>query len=268
MLSSFSFSAALKALSFAYAAFCPIDSLTTWTCEWCDHPTVKNSTTVTTDELTGAYGYVTAWQNASTIVTAFRGSFDVMNWVLDLDAVQTNPFHQLPNVSVHAGFFDAYESIRPQVVAAVERALTACPHCSELLATGHSLGAAIAGHAAFDLSARFPGLRVTLINFGMPRIGNAAFAAEFERRVAASWRCVHFEDLVPHLPFRDWLPHDYHHVAREVWWTQEGGDPSTAFKVCDDSGEDPTCSDSIPLWKWNPADHDIYLGVANDNCKQ
>jgi hypothetical protein len=260
----FDFVFALKALSFAYAAFCPESALQSWTCEWCTHRTLVNSTTVTSNALTGAYGYVSVWND--TVVVAFRGSSDVMNWILDIDAVQESPFPSLPNVSVHAGFYNAYMSVQTEVIAGVSRAVALCPHCTQLLATGHSLGAAMSGFAAFDLSVRFPMLRTALINYGMPRIGNKAFATEFKNRVAESFRCVHFEDLVPHLPFEAWVPHDFHHIAREVWWTQEAGNPAKTFKVCDDSGEDPSCSDSIPIWHWNPADHGIYLGVHNDNC--
>ena len=67
---------------------------------------------------------------------------------------------------------------------------------------GHSLGAAISGLAAVELAsvygrASIP-LNVSLINFGMPRIGNEPFADWFaETLQGVSWRVVHNEDIVP-----------------------------------------------------------------------
>lgn len=40
-------------------------------------------------------------------------------------------------------------------------------------------------------------------NFGMPRIGNPAFAIAFNSVVAYSQRMVHQDDIVPHVPMID-----------------------------------------------------------------
>lgn len=260
---TFSFAAAFRALFFAYSAFCPQGRLAVWNCEWCIAG--GSNATVVQNASAGTYGYVAVDKANSTIVVAFRGSANVANWLLDLTADQVQPYAGFANVSVHQGFYDAYQSVAPQVVAAVAAAVQSCPQCDKLLATGHSLGAAMTTVAAFELSAAYPQLAVTLINFGSPRVGNAGFAAEFVRRVGASWRCVHYRDLVPNVPPQVWYPSFFEHVATEVWWTTEAGDPKKTFKICN-GGEDPTCSDSIYPWLYNPSDHDIYLGVHNDNC--
>ena len=74
----------------------------------------------------------------------------------------------------------------------------------------------------------------------------------------------------------------FHHVATEVWDLSNDtvGAPQK-YVVCNASGEDPSCSDSVPAWKWVMVDHAVcsimlaaasdsppqyYMGVHNDNC--
>lgn len=49
---------------------------------------------------------------------------------------------------------------------------------------------------------------------------------------------INYKDIVPHLNIREL---GYHHVAREVFI--EVPESTTDYKICDGSGEDPTCSD-------------------------
>jgi predicted lipase len=259
---NFTLAAGLKALWFAYAAFCPESRLSNWSCEWCT-PNASTGAIVVQSALTGTYGYATVAND--TIVVSFRGSNNVQNWIVDINAEQFVPWPQsMPDVHVHRGFYDGYDALRPQVHAAVDAIVAACPTCTEILCTGHSLGAALSGFCAFDLVARYSNLSVSMMNFGMPRIGDAAFAAAFAARPIRSFRCVHFHDIVPHLPLRVlWPLGDYHHVATEVWWFAETG--AKSFRVCK-GGEDPKCSDSVPFYEWSNPDHLVYLDVHNDNC--
>ncbi len=73
---------------------------------------------------------------------------------------------------------------------------------------------------------------------------------------------VHEHDIVPHLPPR---AVGYHHVSMEIW--DRSNSTGQWYIVCDDSGEDLRCSDSIPAEQWSPKDHDVYMGVPNDGCK-
>jgi hypothetical protein len=91
---------------------------------------------------------------------------------------------------VHTGFYRTYESVRLQVQAAVAKFQQQHPSAA-LACTGHSLGAAVAEHAALDLSTG--GLRVdTLYNFGQPRTGNSAFSAFFDASLGGrTFRVTH-----------------------------------------------------------------------------
>ena len=55
----------------------------------------------------------------------------------------------------------------------------------------------------------------------------------------------------------------YHHVPREVWYTSND---TTGYRVCDGSGEDLSCQDSVApeLLTWH--DLDLYLGHAMWCC--
>ena len=58
-----------------------------------------------------------------------------------------------------------------------------------------------------------------------------------------SFRVVHRNDVVPHWP-NELVVHDYHHIAREVWYSNDGS--PLEYVVCDESGEDGSCSISEP----------------------
>lgn len=67
--------------------------------------------------------------------------------------------------------------------------------------TGHSLGGALATLLARDV-VRLPWARegrveVVMYNFGSPRVGNRAFAEEYNRTVGTSWRVCNHRDIIP-----------------------------------------------------------------------
>ncbi|MQM15612.1 hypothetical protein Taro_048561 [Colocasia esculenta] len=71
-----------------------------------------------------------------------------------------------------------------------------------LTITGHSLGGALALLNAHDAAAAaIPGLsHVSVVSFGAPRVGNAAFGRELDELGVKVLRVVNKQDMVPHLP--------------------------------------------------------------------
>ncbi len=84
--------------------------------------------------------------------------------------------------------------------------------------------------------------------------------------IPITWRVTHYEcvmhaararrDIVPHVPPESF---GFNHVPVEVWYDE----PSTSFKVCNDSGEDPTCADSV--LGDSVQDHLDYMAIQISN---
>ena len=102
-------------------------------------------------------------------------------------------------------------------------------------------------------------VKVHLITFGQPRVGDISYAQVIERNVAYRYRVVHEYDLVPHIPPQisgHLLDTPFHH-RYEVWYDNNMGHKSP-FIVCLQA-EDPHCSDShIDV---SILDHLAYFGV-------
>jgi len=106
----------------------------------------------------------------------------------------------------------------------------------------------------------------SVVTFGSPRVGNAAFRDAHYAAMAhpqggggeavPCWRVTHYRDMVPHLP-QEAL--GYRHVATEVYYNEA----NTVYRVCDDAeAEDPQCSDRCAPTHCNSVDdHLNYLGV-------
>ena len=70
------------------------------------------------------------------------------------------------------------------------------------------------------------------------QVGNEVFAKFSVSHGVPIFRVVHNRDPVPHLPFESW---GYRHPPTEVFFDAD----QTSYVVCDDSGEDVTCSDQF-----------------------
>ena len=66
--------------------------------------------------------------------------------------------------------------------------------------TGHSRGAALAVLCALDLQYNFPDRCYEAVLFGCPRVGNAAFARSYDRRVFMTMRVEQGADIVCRVP--------------------------------------------------------------------
>jgi hypothetical protein len=141
------------------------------------------------------------------IVIAFRGTADLKNWLTDL---RCPLIPRGDGTWIHAGFADAYKSIRPQLLKATEKLM------GRFWLTGHSLGAALAVLAAEDYSF-FSGL----YNFGQPRVGDFKFRDKWKASFGSKiFRIVHSSDIVPHVP--PWVSF-YRHAGHEIFYVNGDG---------------------------------------------
>merc|ERR1711916_410629 len=99
--------------------------------------------------------------------------------------------------------------------------------------TGHSLGAALGWLTAMELR-QSDVTNLNMYNMGSPRVGNDEFAAWVASFKDINYRFVHSADIVPHVPPNSF---GFHHIATEVWETEDG-----VLHTCNGSGEDESCS--------------------------
>jgi len=218
---------------------------------------------------TDIYGYSGYFDG--NIVVSFRGSEFGENWILDIDFTQVQYHDDIPGALVHSGFYQAYLSVQADVRASVLKMLSStCKGCN-VTTTGHSLGAAVAGHCAVDLAIYLNeqlkmNVSVGTRTFGQPRLGNKVFAQLGNGFLMRNERMTHRHDDVPHLPPQDLFGYMYHHMAQELWNAPDPQNNDSVIMFCDYSGEDPSCSDTVPVYRYWPSDHMYYWGIHNTNC--
>lgn len=189
---------------------------------------------------------------------AFRGTIETSyeNWATDLKYSELSPYGSNSGVSIHGGFYNTYNTVDGQVLEQVAALYQQHPGAA-LWVSGHSLGAALATLSAMSLYDQGYQSNVVMYNFGSPRVGNTGFYTLFASRFGDAWRVTHWRDLVPHVPLKSM---GFNHVSNEVWYNDE----FTSYQVCDGSGEDPNCSDSLDvdtsIW-----DHTHYFNYPISN---
>ncbi|CAJ1826427.1 unnamed protein product [Sphenostylis stenocarpa] len=151
------------------------------------------------------------------IVVAYRGTTTCLEWLENFRATLTNlPISghtkrcfEKSGAMVESGFLSLYNSSfpakSPSLQEMVRREISRIlqtyrgEHMS-LTVTGHSLGAALATLTAYDIKAALPGLPVTVISFGGPRVGDRRFRRQLERQGTKVLRIVNSEDVITKVP--------------------------------------------------------------------
>ena len=143
--------------------------------------------------------------------------------------------------------------MKPQVLIALSSAISANP-TYKLVATGHSLGAAIATLAAADLRHN-SGYAVSLYTYGSPMVGNYFLATFITQQTSQNFRVTHADDIVPKLPGYP----IFAHVSPEYWITSGDnvavtpGDIQVSSGVIDLQGNQGQVDNSVDdhLWYFN-----------------
>lgn len=100
--------------------------------------------------------------------------------------------------TIHTGFYDAWSRLYPSALSAIRAALTG-PYSGKvkkILATGHSLGSAIAMVDAMALRSDLgEGIRIENIVYGSPRVFNPVGARLFEEVAGNDQADIYFVSL-------------------------------------------------------------------------
>ena len=148
-------------------------------------------------------GFVTTQGNVAVLAFAGTEPTSIPNWITGFTA-HLNSFGQ------HSGFAEGVDLVWDQIRPAIEQLAPG----TRLLVTGHSLGASLAALAALRLTQEEPASIVAVDCFGMPRVGDAGFAALYAASGLAvcTTRYTYGQDMVPATPPAD-PPFNYRHVG-------------------------------------------------------
>lgn len=246
---------------YSMSSFCsPTVGLANWTCSWCTYLPIPPVENITIFETPGAgmgkvYGYV--GRSNESIIIAFRGSSSTENWFLDFDFIHMT-YPPVPTATVHTGFYKGYMQVASIITPIVQKLQAQYPNLT-VISTGHSLGAALSllnGAGLVQAGVK----NVQVWNYGEPRVGDDVFANYTMGIIDTIYRVINQRDVVPHLPPQNV---GYHHVATEIWFPTN----YTVYVICNHSGEDPHCADSVPPIDYSPADHLVYLGYGPGGMK-
>ena len=178
------------------------------------------------------------------IVVAFRGSSSPKDFLQDAKfgfcplAYLRHNSSQPCAIRVHSGFLEDFDAVSDAVVEQVRELMRAKQNrlgvTPKIYITGHSLGGALAILCALEFS-RQQLTPETVVTFGQPRVGNAAFADLYNRQLGdRTFHVVNANDPVPLSPpllcgYRDegneiYLPHQTGYVVN----------PSLGFTLIND----------------------------------
>jgi hypothetical protein len=256
-----------RQLDLCQASYC-IDSIdAAWDCSACDSGIELEA--VVYNKWSGGRALVGYDSKQDALFVAYRGSSDIQNWIDNAEFKLISPYTDLSGVKVEKGWYSWYTGMKDEIDSTL-LALFSKHGTSRVQITGHSAGGSVATLHAFDIArgeSSTPGLSLdSVVTFGSPRVGNSAFSEAHDEYIdqdsIPSWRVTHYYDIVPHIP-EEIL--GYHHVNTEVWYNE----PSTSYSICDQSGEDPTCSNTCgPTHCTSVDDHLDYLNtpLGADSC--
>ncbi|KAF9269341.1 lipase [Marasmius fiardii PR-910] len=161
------------------------------------------------------------------------------------------------SVKVHSGFQDEQAKTATQVLAAVQKAISA-NSATTVTVVGHSLGAALALLDAVYLRLHLPSsTTVKMINYASPRVGNPDFADFVDSHLPGITHVTNKKDIVPILPGRSLgfaHPNGEVHIKEDNTWASCPGHDNTSTQCI--VGDVPN------IFEGTPSDHSgPYDGV-------
>ncbi|EAU90656.1 lipase [Coprinopsis cinerea okayama7 len=221
---------------YASTAYCKPDAVLSWSCGAnCNaNPTFK-PIAAGGDGADVQFWYVGIDPTLQTIVVGHQGTdptkIEALLTDADffLDELESENFPGLDrSIKVHNGFAEAHAETAADVRAALQRAIDESGLTSVSL-VGHSLGGALSLLDGVSLPLFFPDLTFRTIVYGMPRVGNKAFAEYVNRNVDLD-RINNQDDFVPIIPGR-FLgfqhAHGEKHIQDDLSWLVCPGNDST-----------------------------------------
>ncbi|KAF8997851.1 lipase class 3 family protein [Cyathus striatus] len=193
---------------FASVAYCQPAQTLAWSCGAnCDANPNFKPTASGGDGSSVQFWYVGFDPDLQTVIVAHQGTDPdkIQADLTDIDVPKRTLNSTLfpgvdSSIEVHDGFADEHEKTASSVLAAVQKTIQ--DHgVNKVTVVGHSLGAALALLDSVFLPLQIPNATFATIGYGMPRVGNQAFADYVDAHVTLT-RVNNQEDLVPIVPGR------------------------------------------------------------------
>ncbi|OAL40282.1 hypothetical protein AYO20_00018 [Fonsecaea nubica] len=222
---------------YSAAAYCPDNNVpsssTNITCEAGNCPLVQTAGAESLLEfqnegLADSTGFVAVDHTNQMIVMSFRGTTSFSNILADINLVMV-PWDICTLCTAHSGFLDSWKAVKPQIEGVLASAKVTYPSY-KIVATGHSLGGAVATLAAAEL--RESGYDIALYTYGSPMVGNYFLATFITDQSGDNYRVTHAQDIVPKLPGYP----IFAHVSPEYWITSPTNVAVTVNDIQQSSG--------------------------------
>ncbi|GLB41593.1 putative lipase (class 3) [Lyophyllum shimeji] len=221
---------------YASSAYCPSSQTMTWSCGAnCEANPTFQPVASGGDGSTVQFWYVGFDPTLATVIVGHQGTdpSKLMPLITDADFF-LDPLNQTffpgidSKIEVHNGFAEEHAKTATDVLAAVKTALTESG-LNRVTIVGHSLGAALAVLDGVYLPLNIPNVNFRTIGYGMPRVGNQAFADYVDANVQLT-RITNKNDVVPILPGR-FLgfhhPSGENHIQADNSWVSCPGQDNT-----------------------------------------
>jgi triacylglycerol lipase len=141
---------------------------------------------------TETFGFVSRRHDTGIVYVTFRGTESPEDWLINVAVKQVAQHHKWGNVE--DGFARVYSQCASTIIEAIRGAAP-----SRVIVTGHSMGGALATLCAADIRGEL-GLTTTVYTFASPRVGDPAFADQFNLGCPDTWRVANTEDLITNVP--------------------------------------------------------------------
>ncbi|KAG7442590.1 lipase [Guyanagaster necrorhizus] len=203
---------------YASAGYCEPSTTLAWDCgSNCEANSAFEPVASGGDGDSVQYWYVGYDPDLETVIVAHQGTdtSKLLPIITDADFFLTELDADLfpginSDIEVHSGFKESQADTATDVLAAVTSAMSTYS-TSTVTVVGHSLGGAIALLDGVYLTLQLSSASVSVISYGMPRVGNQAFADWVDEYVTVS-HVNNKKDPVPILPGR-FL--GFHHCSGE-----------------------------------------------------
>ncbi|KAI8387503.1 lipase prepro protein [Blakeslea trispora] len=249
-----------KYAGIAATAYCDaVTNSKAWSCTQCKIAAPGGVVVASFNVGSDTVGFVLRSDADRTIYLAFRGSKTISNWVTNLNFGLTN-YTPVQKAKVHTGFYNAAKSAINSYFPVIQSQLNSYPGY-KVVATGHSLGGALATLAGLELYQREQRLspaNLSIYTVGSPRVGNPEFAYYVASTGITVSRSVNERDIVPHVPPANF---GFLHPGVEAWTKSAGN-----VQLCTSNTESKKCSNTIVPFT-SISDHLTYYGINQGSCK-